>query len=140
MLELRAVQAHEVSRIWDLVRAGVEECLPHDPDQPRAEDVYSMLRTGNATLLIGWLNGQYAGHVILTTHTSPWSGLRYAHVWQAYNTTGHDVLRQGQQQLERMAKEAGCLQIRFKADRLAYERLVRDLGYTLCEVHLVKDI
>lgn len=136
MLRLERV---DVSLVWDLILPGVRRCIEEDPEKPRPEDIYHMLRASQATLLVGWEEG-YAGFLLVSTHRTFWRQAPYLFVWHVYNEAGHDILQEGQVELERLAREAGYREIRFRASRLAFERLTKDLGYTLLSLEMRKEI
>ena len=137
-LTLERIEPAHLWHVWDEISPGIEQCITHDSDRPRVEEVYAAIRNGGSTLLVGRLNGNFAGFVVTTSHRTPWTQTPYLFIWLVHNTAGHDILREGQMQLEKMAKDAGYAFIRLRADRLAFERLCQDMGYTLEAIELQK--
>ena len=113
----------------------------HDHEHPLLEDVYWMLRSQQATLLVGHVNEQFVGCVVVVRKLSPWSSdVTWLHVWLCYNTAGHNILKLGQVELEKLARATGAKRLTLRAPALAFERLTADLGYTLSEIELSKDL
>ena len=137
-LILERTEPGTLSQIWDLISPGIEQCITHDSDHPRLEEVYAVIRNGGAQLFVGYVNKSYAGFVVTTSYRTPWTQTPYLFLWLVHNTTGHDILREGQAQLEKMAKDAGYAFLRLRSDRLSFERLCRDMGYTLEAIELQK--
>ena len=139
-LTLERIEPGNLAQVWDLISPGIEQCVTHDSDRPRLEEVYAAIRNGGAQLFVGYVLRNYAGFVVTTSHRTPWTQTPFLFLWLVHNTTGHDVLREGQMQLEKMAKDAGYAFLRLRSDRFAFERLCRDMGYTLEAIELQKGL
>lgn len=141
-LRLTHVPPARLHEFWPLVRPGLDECRAQDTDEVWLEDIYACIRAGTAYLYVGLdaRNNGYYGFVLLTTRTDTFSGRSYLHVWFCNNSGGHDILREGMPQLEQIASQMGASKITYRANRLSFERLTRDLGFRVHDIEFVKDL
>ena len=135
--EFRAPQ--NLHDAWDLIYEGLERCNQHDKDA-RLEDVYHCLRSGASILLVGYYEDEYCGFAIINPRAGEFSGKPYWHVWCAYNTKGHDVMRTGYAQIAEMARARGAQKVSFSATRTSFGRLFKDIGFELEEVTYAKQL
>jgi hypothetical protein len=126
--------------VWDLVRDDLDECRKHDTSTTWMEDIYSSLRNAWATLYLVSRGEEHMGCLLLQLRTDPWESIPILHIWMCANHGGHNILKDGQPQLDEIARSCGARTITFRSDRLSFERLCRDLGYRLREIELVREL
>ena len=123
------------------VKPGIETCVTQDSDELIPEDVYWVLKTGQASLHIALMNGAYAGFLMLNQVTSQYNGSVKLNVWYAHHTgTDVNVIAESLAQLEEMAGNINATAITFRSDRLSFERWGSKLGFKIREFELVKEV
>ena len=127
---------------WPIVKGDVDECRLRDTDDVWSEDVYAAIQSGRVFLYVGLDDRrQYLGMTIVYVGFEPHSKEKFLFVWMVNNhQTGMDILRDGEEHLVSMARNAGAKSIRYRADRLSFERLTRSLGYSISHVEMTKRI
>lgn len=131
------VPPNELHSWWDMVRDDIIECSQHDKENVWPEDVYSALKSGWAVLYVCTVNGDYQGMMVTTTHTDQWDqSNRWLHVWFLNVHDRPDVILAGNKYLEGVARQLGFDMITFRADREAFERWGKRLGFEVGEIEL----
>jgi hypothetical protein len=128
----------KIHAYWELVRNDLNECRTQDTDEVWLEDIYSCIRGGTAHLYVGLENNTYCGMVLLSAKTDNFASKQNLHIWYCNNSAGHDILREGLSQLETIARQMGSEKITYRANRLSFERLTRDLGFKLTDCEFTK--
>lgn len=108
------------------MRDGVKKVKEHGATW-REEDVYLMLRTGQAYLHMGFRGGEYRGFVITQQHQYP-EGL-CLHIWAAYSTKGASLLEDGMDQITEWGRNMKAKRITFYSPRKGWDRVGRQLGF-----------
>ncbi len=139
-LTLTPISPLRLHDIWETVEADLDVCRKQDQDEVWMEDIYHALKAGYATLYVGYMGEEYAGALVLMQKNDPWSGEPSVHIWFVANHAGHDILKEGQLQVEQIARKIGASKITLRAKRRAMERLLKDLGYEFLELELVKEL
>lgn len=137
---LHRVEPTGLHEVWDYIEDGLESCRMHDSADTWIQDIYASIRYGQSTLYVGYIDGKYAGFVLLMYPVDPHSGRRYMHIWYAHNQSGFDVLGKADEELVKMAQSMGAHKITYRSDRMSFERLTRHLGYVISEIELSKEI
>lgn len=136
---IKHVTPAELHDWWEPVATDLDECRKHDKEEVWLEDIYCAIRTGSAFLYVALLNGQYAGMMVITRHQDQWQPSRHwLHVW--YLNTHGPVLEEGLAFLDDLARQQGAAMVTFRADKLAWERWGKKLGFTLGEIELRREI
>lgn len=139
-LTLTPTSAQKLHDVWEMVSEDLETCRTQDKDEVWMEDIYHAIRSGWATLYVGRVDGEYAGALVLMRREDPWTGEPHVHIWFVANHKGHDILKEGQAQVEKIARDIGARKITLRAKRKAMERLLNDLGYHFVELELAKEL
>lgn len=142
MIQVQHVAPQDLHTWWDEVQLDVAECAVHDKESTWPEDVYMSIRAGQAALYVATVSGQYAGMMVTTVHVDQWEPSRkWLHVWYCNTRAGFEgVIEAGHEALEIAAKNMGACMITFRADRLAFERWGKRLGFKVGEIELRKEV
>lgn len=139
--ELQYVAPQDLHQWWSAVRPGLEDCLRHESDDAYPEDIYWLLKSNQATLHVGLEEGRYLGFVVLNQVLDPFSARARLNIWFLHHQIdGVNVLAEGLTQIEELADRINATEITFRADKEAFERWARPLGFRLREIELVKEV
>ena len=139
-VSVKPVDQARLHDVWDLVKDDLDECRKHDTSTTWLEDIYASIRSGWATLYLVSKGAEHMGCLLLQVRKDPWESTPILHIWMCANHGGHNILRDGQPQLDEIARACGAKTITFRSDRLSFERLCRDLGFRLREIELEKEL
>lgn len=142
MINIAPVPPQYLHKWWGDVLPDIDECRRHDKEMTWAEDVYHAIRSGHATLYVGTDGGRYCGMMVATVHTDQWDPeRRWLHVWYCNTRPGVDgLIEAGMSVLEQHARSIGAEMITFRADRLAFERWGKALGFHVGEIELRREV
>lgn len=143
MINMVRVEPWQLHDYWDEVSPDLDACRVHDKESVWLEDIYFAIKSGHAVLHVALdQGGKYAGMMVTTLHTDQWEpNHRFLHVWYLNTRPGHEsIIKHGNDYLESFAKELGANLITFRADRLAFERWARPLGFEVAEIELRKQV
>ena len=121
-VELRYVQPKDIKYWWGTVKPGVECVLKKDKSGELPEDVYVSLKSGEAQLFTGMLDGVYHGFVICMKQKEA------LFIWMCYAPTA-GVTDLFHPNLRELAREGGMTKLRFSSARNGWERLGADYGF-----------
>lgn len=138
MIELRYINPKFIRDPWLEIYDDLVECIRHETDQIMMEDIYHYLKSGLATLHIGYIDGLYKGFCILQRTEDPFVGEPRLHVWFCHNKAGHTFLQLFEKELIVIAKNIDAKWITFKSNRIAFDRLLRE--YAPLETTYFKEI
>lgn len=147
MWELRQVAPADLHAAWALAKPGLERVRIKANASWLCEDVFAAIRTGRATLHMGYLDEQYVGCVVLTINMDPFSNERSVLVWALYTGGGQDrdkpepglipvndaILHYGLADVKEIARKAGINKIRFHSPRAGWIRRLGELGFQIVE-------
>lgn len=136
-LELRGVLPGDLHQWWDDCVPFLEECINHDSDEVRMEDLYACIKSGTAFLFVGLVNEHMVGCTILQRFQCQHTGKWIMHIWMV---SGAGFMDQGLEKIEHLARGAGVSKIRFRATREAYGRLTRKFGFARTQIEYEKRI
>jgi hypothetical protein len=138
---IKQILPAELHDWWEPVSADLDECRAHDKEDVWLEDIYCAIRMGQAFLYVAAVNGQYAGMMVVTRHQDQWQPSRHwLHVWYLNSRGGDEVLQEGLAFLDDLARQQGAAMITFRADKLAWERWGKKLGFKFGEIELRREI
>ena len=125
---------------WERVSPDLDACRVHDKESTWLEDIYFALKSGHAVLHVATDNGAYIGMMVTTIQTDQWEpSRRFVHVWYLNSNAGHEsLIKTGDKYLTNYAKEIGANMITFRADRVAFERWAKPMGFEVGEIELRK--
>jgi len=129
---LRVVEPANVRRWWSIVRHGLEKVVDRtDPDWI-PEDVYVALRSGEASLLLGFEDDLYVGFAVVLKRVHPFDGTPVLFIWALYiRTIGKlDALMD---LVLANAKQDGFKSLVFQSPRKAWQRRLWARGFKLRE-------
>ncbi len=130
---LTRVNPAELHSWWPLVRPGLERVRSKARASWLAEDIYSAVRTGAATMHVGYIDQRYAGVLVLTINTEPFTAERSLLIWAVY--TCHPLaLRQGLADVRAMAARAGVRKLVFHSPRRGWSRRLAAEGFQISEM------
>lgn len=128
---LTQVNPLHLSRIWHLVKPGLEEVL-EDLNKNCLqelwvpEDVYASIKAGESLL---WMSDE--GFVVTQVQQDKYTGIKKFFVWIGYSyDPTNNVLIDNQLQLEQIAKYFGCELMGFNSIRIGFQRKAKELGYS----------
>lgn len=139
MTELLPVQPHELHAWWPRVRPGVERVLEKTGERfwiP--EDVYASLQAGASGLLVGTVEGEMRGFVVLTP-VKEYAGLR-THVWVMRHEGEGDFIAVFGEKFETICRQHGSRWITFDSPRKGWERRLAPAGYVAEATRYRKEI
>ena len=113
--ELRQVLPQDLHAYWNLIKPGLESVREHSVDGWIAEDVYSAVRTGSSTLHVAFVESHYAGFCVLTVLQGYSS--KALHIWCAYGVPGMNVVKRFENELVKIALNAGARKLTFLSPR-----------------------
>lgn len=130
-----------LSRIWHLVKPGIEEILEDLNKECLQElwvpeDVWSSIRLGESIL---WMSDE--GFVITQVRQDKFTGQRQFFVWMGYSyNPDNNVLNNNQIQLEQIARANQCELISFSSNRRGFLKKAKEMGYAIGPTTYVKRI
>ena len=139
-MRLRHIHPQELHAWWPRVRDDLDACRVQSTDDVWMEDVYSAIQGNRAWLYVAEdERNPYLGCLVLEVCAEPFSQKRHLHVWMA-NGGRNDILVEGAPLVEDIARQAGLGEIRFRANRLGFERLAKKAGYKVGYFEMLKRI
>lgn len=126
MIELRYIPPKILHESWLEIYGDLVKCVEQETDEILMEDVYHYIKSGLASLHIGYIDGEYKGFCILQRVEDPFSGSPRLHVWFCHNKAGHTFLELFEKELIVMAKNISAKWITFKSNRIAFNRLLKE--------------
>lgn len=133
MFRLEYINPAVIHSVWGKVRHGIQTVQQRTAETYLPEDVYHAIKSGAATLHIGYLDNEYAGFVVLMPYRDQYTNDMVMHCWIAYST-GADVFDLALAEIQQMAKNINA-KITFTSPRKAWEKRFKPL-YTVYEVPL----
>lgn len=125
MLTFEWIKPEDISNEWGLIKPGVEKVWEHGTHW-LVEDVYMMLKMGQANLHIGYKNGDYVGFLILTPVKNV-EGTAL-HIWAAYFSV-RDLRKEVMMYLDKWANDMGADRITYQSTRHGWEKVAPLLGF-----------
>lgn len=130
------ILAVDIRKVWDRVVDGLREVAHQTDAEWRPEDIYHAVLSGKSFLFMD--SSDPESFVVLNEYTHPYLAERVMIVDIAYNKTG-DAIDRYQDQMEDIAKEAGCAFIEFSSPRMGFKRVAEKHGYeTICTIYRKK--
>lgn len=114
---------------WDFVKQGLERIHDRASDRWKTEDVYWMLKAGNASLHIV---NDHDGFVVLQM-LKGWDGPE-CHVFAAYIVPGKDLMDEAFEEVKGIAKACNAVRVKFQSKRKGWDKRAAQLGYELGHV------
>lgn len=136
MNTLEHIPQADLQEAWKIIRPGLEKVHKHSVSGWIPEDVYVALRAGHSTLHLAYVEGDYAGFMVLTPQ-GVWDG-KALHIWCAYNASKHDVLSLYEADLDRMARDIGATKITFWSPRAWEKYGIAKHGFKAMQTEYVK--
>lgn len=123
---------HDLHAVWNIVRPGIERVRIKAKAPWIAEDVYTAVVTGRATMHVGYLDQQYAGVLVLAVNVDSFSKEKSLLVWALY--TEHSLaLSYGLEDVYDIARRQGIYKIVFHSPRPGWERRMKSIGFEIKE-------
>ncbi len=135
--KLTQVNPGELHAWWPLVKPGLERVRLKARASWLCEDIYSAVRSGGATMHVGCIDQRYAGVLVLTVNTDPFTAERSLLVWAAY-TCHPQALEYGLADLKAIAGKAGLRKLIFHSPRRGWMRRLADEGFEISEMKFEK--
>ena len=141
-LSIHPVPTSDLHRWWEDVSKDLDECRVHDKENVWLEDIYHTLKSGAATLYVALDGDKYEGMFVATQQVDRWDPEnRWIHVWYCHGRhLGTDVFKYGVDYLDRLARSIGAKMVTFQADRPAFERWGRPLGFEVSGIELCRRV
>ena len=128
---LTQVNPLHLSRLWHMIKPGIEEIL-EDLNKDclqelwMPEDIYTSLKIGESILLLG-----DEGFVVFQVRQDKYTGTKQFFVWLGYSFTPEvEVLESSHLQLLQMAKYFNCEMMTFCSNRRGWQRKAKELGFS----------
>ena len=128
---LTQVNPLHLSRLWHMVKPGMEEILEDlNKDCLQElwvpEDVYTSIKIGESILLLG-----DEGFVVFQVRQDKYTGTKQFFVWLGYSfDPSVNILEYSHRQLLNIAKQYGCEMMTFSSTRRGWERRAKDIGFS----------
>jgi hypothetical protein len=130
---LTQVNPAQLHSWWPLVRPGLEQVRRKAKACWLCEDIYTAVRSGGATMHVGYIDQRYAGVLVLTINTDPFTSERSLLIWAAY--TCHPLaLGLGLAEVKAMAARAGLRKLVFHSPRRGWSRRLAAEGFEISEM------
>jgi hypothetical protein len=137
--KLIQVAPAELHAWWPLVRPGLERVRKKARASWLCEDIYSAVRSGGATMHVGYIDQRYAGVLVLTVNTDPFTAERSLLIWAAY--TCHPLaLEHGLADLNALAARAGLRKLIFHSPRRGWSRRLAHNGFRITEMKFEREL
>jgi hypothetical protein len=109
---------------WDYVKHGLKLVRAKGHTEWIVEDVYCDCYENRSMLLIGIVDKQPVGFVVLQPIGNA------LHVWAAWSTLNDEQLfKQAFQEIQLIAKQSGKSRVTFSSERRGWERKARELKF-----------
>lgn len=131
--KLTQVNPAELHAWWPLVRPGLERVRMKARASWLCEDIYCAVRSGGATMHVGYIDQHYAGVLVLTINTDPFTAERSLLVWAAY-TCHRLALQYGLADVRALAARAGLHKLVFHSPRRGWSRRLGPDGFKVSEM------
>ncbi len=130
---LTQINPGELHSWWPLVKPGLERVRIKAKAVWLSEDIYSAVRSARATMHVGYIDQAYAGVLVLTINTDPFTAERSLWIWAAY--TRHPLaLQYGLADVKAMAARAGLHKVTFDSPRRGWSRRLAAEGFRVTEM------
>jgi hypothetical protein len=131
--QLTQVNPAQLHAWWPLVRPGLERVRKRAGASWLCEDIYSAVRSGGATMHVGYIDQRYAGVLVLTINADPFTAERSLLIWAVY--TCHPLaLKHGLADVKAMAERAGLHKLVFHSPRRGWSRRLAAEGFEISEM------
>jgi hypothetical protein len=135
--KLIQVNAADLHAYWPQVRPGLERVRRKAGGSWICEDIYSAVRSGAATMHVGYIDQRYAGVLVLTVDRDQFTAERSLLIWAAY--TCHPLaLGHGLADVKAMAVRAGLGKVVFHSPRRGWMRRLAAEGFGIAEMKFEK--
>ena len=124
MAELTYIPPAELQDVWDVVKDGVKQVGEHANDGWIAEDVYTAIRNGAATLHLGYVDDEYVGFIVFVP-TQGYDAMKLM-IWVCYSCSGTPILEVFIEDIRKMARAIKARKITFSSERKGWERRMRE--------------
>ena len=118
------IKPEDLQGYWPIIKEGLEKVAKHG-DHWIPEDIYAVVKTGNANLHIGYSNG-YAGFII-SQQVQAYDG-PVLHIWAAYSEK-ENLLESGMVHFREWAKNINARRITFDSPRKGWKKVGEKLGF-----------
>lgn len=127
-LVLTYIKPDQLREVWELVKPGIEKVRENGAEAWFVEDVYMALRNNQSTLHVGYLDGEYAGFMVLTP-TQSYDG-PVLHIWATYSEArDFCVFTEGMDTIKECARMMEARRITFFSPRKGWEKQGEKLGF-----------
>lgn len=113
------IQPDNLRSVWPQVREGLDKLPPEDWI---AEDVYHLVKAGQAALYIAVTDEGIAGFFVLRRLVAEFSKEPQLHVWIGYNAGDADVFTAAEGFIRHLAQQSGAKRITFASPRKGWMR------------------
>lgn len=121
--QLLAVAPAMLATVWPQIREEV--VLIEAPDGFIPEDVYTMCKTGGATLFMLHVGEKRVGWMVCRLQQPD------LHIWQLKADNGYDVMTTFRDQLMELARTAGATTITYGSTRKAWAKVAVNHGFKM---------
>ena len=129
---LTQVNPLHLSRLWHLIKPGIEEIL-EDLNKDclqelwTPEDIWTSIKVGESILLLG-----DEGFVVFQVRQDKYTGTKQFFVWLGYSFTPEiNVLESSHQQLLQLARHYGCEMMQFSSNRRGWIKRAKEIGFAV---------
>jgi hypothetical protein len=130
---LTQVNSGELHSWWPLVRPGLERVRIKAGTTWLCEDIYCAVRTGRATMYVGYIDRHYAGVLVLAINVDPFTAEKSLLIWAVY--TRHPLaVKYGMADVRKIAAGAGLRKVVFYSPRRGWSRRLADEGFKVTEM------
>lgn len=127
MLDLKFIPPNELSKVWEIIKPGVEEVRKHGAGW-LAEDVYASIKTGHSYLHIGYEEDKYIGFVV--TENTVVSRGTVINVWCGYSEGNEfEFLEQCTEIFKEWTKSINAYGVRYISPRTGWVKVAPKLGF-----------
>jgi hypothetical protein len=140
-MEWKLVQVNpvELHAWWPLVRPGLERVRTKARASWLNEDIYTAVRTGRATMHVGYIDQSYAGVLVLAINADPFTAEKSLLLWAVY--TCHPMaIGCGLADVKAMAAQAGVRKLTFHSPRRGWNRRLAAEGFGLSEMKFERNL
>jgi len=127
------VAIEDLAAVWETIEADLRRAQSKVQAQWTPETVALVLANNNATLYLGWLDGEYVGFVILAQALNGTTGDVMLVIWVAH-TLNRQIRDLALAEIEQLARSNGARSVRFHSPRFrAWDRVAHRIGYQCVE-------
>lgn len=136
--ELTAVGPQDLPHFWPILRSAIERVRRKAPTRDLPEDIYVLIKRGDAVLYRVVIEGKDSGFLVLQPMVYAYG--KALHIYFLTGSSEHDIMALFSEELNNIAKGIYAVAITFASAREGWKRKAEKYGFKLAYNMYEKEI